>query len=65
MSRTLELGRVSCWRYVVVCRGDGFEVLRQDIAFDQIEERLANRGNTQRREQKSSSCNGCRNTKKK
>jgi hypothetical protein len=39
-SKLKEIGRVGGWRYVVAHRGNGFEVLRQDTKFDQVEESL-------------------------
>lgn len=35
-----EIGRVAGWRYVIVQSGIHFEVLRQDVKFDQVEEAL-------------------------
>ena len=39
-STLIEIGRVGGWRYLAARRGNGFEVLRQDIRFDQVEESL-------------------------
>ena len=41
MSTFIEIGRVGGWRYVVAIAGNPFEVLRQDIKYDQVEELLA------------------------
>jgi hypothetical protein len=41
MSWFLEIGRVGDWRYMIIRGGDGFEVLRRDLAFDQVEEVIA------------------------
>jgi hypothetical protein len=41
MTTLKEIGRVGGWRYAVAASGDQFEVLRQDIRFDQVEEFLA------------------------
>ena len=44
MSEVTEIGRVGGWRYVVVRSGYEFEVLRQDLRFDQVEEALVVKG---------------------
>jgi hypothetical protein len=41
MTTLKEIGRVGGWRYVVAASGNHFEVLRQDLKFDQLEEFLA------------------------
>jgi hypothetical protein len=36
----VEIGCVGEWHYLIARRGNGFEVVRQDVRFDQIEESL-------------------------
>jgi hypothetical protein len=33
----VEIGRVGGWQYVIARRGNEFEVVRQDVRFDQTE----------------------------
>jgi hypothetical protein len=37
----VEIGRIGDWRYLIVRSGDGFEVIRRDAIFDQVEEVIA------------------------
>lgn len=41
MTTLKEIGRVGGWRYLIALSGNHFEVLRQDLKFDQVEEFLA------------------------
>lgn len=40
MGEETEIGRVNGWRYFIVARENGFEVLRQKIHCGQVEESL-------------------------